>query len=258
MLLFLISLSASCIGAICGMGGGVIMKPLIDALHIMAISEISFLSSCTVLSMATISLYKGRNNKRAEGQTKRTVLLILGAILGGLCGKSAFQVFQARFLSENTVGFIQSTLLLAVLLLTLAYTLQKARIAKKNIRFSPVVFGLGITLGFLSSFLGIGGGPFNLAAFEYFFGMKTKEAARASICIIFFSQISALIQVAVLQKIPPTNPLYAVYMLCGGIVGGYIGSFVNKKISDARVSKLFLFSLMFIIGICMYNMIRFY
>ena len=49
IILFIISLLASVVGAICGIGGGVIIKPLVDALNIMPVSEISFLSGCTVL-----------------------------------------------------------------------------------------------------------------------------------------------------------------------------------------------------------------
>ena len=43
-LIFLICLSASAVGGICGIGGGVIIKPVIDAMGIMSVSAISLLS----------------------------------------------------------------------------------------------------------------------------------------------------------------------------------------------------------------------
>ena len=53
MLLFLIvSFSASVVGAICGIGGGVIIKPVLDLLHMETVAAIQFLSGCTVLSMS--------------------------------------------------------------------------------------------------------------------------------------------------------------------------------------------------------------
>ena len=60
LLIFLICFSASVIGAICGIGGGVIIKPVLDAFGIMDVATISFLSGCTVLSMTTYSVIKNK------------------------------------------------------------------------------------------------------------------------------------------------------------------------------------------------------
>ena len=53
--LFLICFLASIIGAICGVGGGVIIKPVVDAFGLLTISQASFLSGCTVLAMSAYS-----------------------------------------------------------------------------------------------------------------------------------------------------------------------------------------------------------
>ena len=49
--IFLSWLIASAIGAIAGIGGGVIIRPVLDSFHVMA-ATVSFLSGCTVLSMS--------------------------------------------------------------------------------------------------------------------------------------------------------------------------------------------------------------
>ena len=54
--LFLICFLASIIGAICGVGGGVIIKPVVDAFGLLTISQASFLSGCTVLLCLPILL----------------------------------------------------------------------------------------------------------------------------------------------------------------------------------------------------------
>ena len=41
----IVSLLASVIGAICGIGGGIIIKPVLDSLNVLEVSKISFLSS---------------------------------------------------------------------------------------------------------------------------------------------------------------------------------------------------------------------
>ena len=55
---FFICFFSSVIGAICGIGGGVIIKPVLDAFHVLDVATISFLSGCTVLSMTTYSVFK--------------------------------------------------------------------------------------------------------------------------------------------------------------------------------------------------------
>ncbi|MGC6176872.1 hypothetical protein [Lacrimispora sp. 38-1] len=53
---FLVSFLASIIGAICGIGGGVIIKPTLDLLHLASVSSINFLSGCKVLARGTIQM----------------------------------------------------------------------------------------------------------------------------------------------------------------------------------------------------------
>ena len=59
---FAVCFSACIAGAICGIGGGVIIKPVLDALGILDVASISFLSGCTVLSMTAYSVLRSRLN----------------------------------------------------------------------------------------------------------------------------------------------------------------------------------------------------
>ena len=52
LVFFVVALGASVVGAICGIGGGVIIKPVLDLLHLETVPAISFFSGCTVLSMS--------------------------------------------------------------------------------------------------------------------------------------------------------------------------------------------------------------
>ena len=86
---------------------------------------------------------------------------------------------------------------------------------------------IGITLGIMSSFLGIGGGPINLVVLYYFFSMSTKVAE--------------------------FEWLWLVLMVAGGIGGGAVGRKINKKIDDKHVEILFIGLMFTIIGISCYN-----
>lgn len=58
ILFFCVSFFASIAGAICGIGGGVIIKPVLDMLGLASVATISFLSGCTVLSMSCYTVGK--------------------------------------------------------------------------------------------------------------------------------------------------------------------------------------------------------
>ena len=89
LIFFLVSLLASVVGAICGIGGGVIIKPVLDLLHLESVSTISFLSVCTVLSMSCYSV--GRTMLAGERRVSLATgtPLAIGAAVGGLLEKPA-------------------------------------------------------------------------------------------------------------------------------------------------------------------------
>ena len=87
---------------------------------------------------------------------------------------------------------MQALCLLIVTLGTLIYTICKAKIKTYQVDDAISCILIGIFLGIMSSFLGIGGGPINLVVLFFFFSMSTKIAAENSLYIIFFSQIASL------------------------------------------------------------------
>ena len=56
LLVLAIVFAASLLGPLCGIGGGVIIKPVVDALGVMDVATVSFLSSASVLTMALATL----------------------------------------------------------------------------------------------------------------------------------------------------------------------------------------------------------
>lgn len=112
---------------------------------------------------------------------------------------------------------------------------------------------IGITLGIMSSFLGIGGGPINLVVLYYFFSMSTKIAAQNSLYIILVSQITSLATTLFTKTVPEFEWFWLVLMVAGGIGGGVVGRQINKRISDKQVEILFIGLMFAIIGISCYN-----
>ena len=173
MLIYLVFLivcfGASIVGAICGIGGGVIIKPVLDSFGVLDVTAISFLSGCTVLSMTTYSVLKNKISGESHVTMKTGFPLAIGAAVGGLIGKWLFSYVKSLSSDPNKVGAVQALCLLIVTLGTLIYTIYKAKIKTYEVDSAIVCVLIGIFLGIMSSFLGIGGGPINLVVLFFFF-----------------------------------------------------------------------------------------
>lgn len=253
---FLICLGASILGAISGIGGGVIIKPTLDAIGLLEISTISFLSSCTVLAMTTMTLYRNRKSEVKIDKRKGTCLAI-GATIGGIFGKQIFDMVKTASGRPEMAGAIQSFILAFVTIGVLIFTLKKANIKPFQVEGNSISIIIGFLLGCLSSFLGIGGGPINLAVLYLFFGMDTKTAALNSIYIIFFSQATSILQTILLGRVPAFTWGVFFMMLAGGIIGGTVGPIISKKLSLKGVDKIYIAMVIGIIFISIYNGINY-
>ena len=246
ILFFAVSFLSSVAGAICGIGGGVIIKPVLDMLQMGAPATINFLSGCTVLSMSLYSVSKALRAGDSQVDMSTGTPLALGAALGGIAGKELFSAVKAAFGGSPMVGGVQAIALGFITLGTLLYTLNKQRIPTRKVRNPVACVLIGLALG-------IGGGPINLVVLFYFFSMETKVAAANSLYIILFSQTANLLTIIFTGSIPPFRMIALVLMVCGGIGGGIVGRKLNKKLTSRAVDKLFIGLMVVIVGICIYN-----
>ncbi len=252
----LICLLATTLGAISGIGGGVIIKPVFDATVDLSVSQISFLSGCSVLAMSVVSLLSSKSGE-AKIDKKRTTPLAIGSAVGGVAGKLIFDVIKRMAESDGIVGTVQSIIMILLTLGVFIYVLNKKRIVTKNINSTLICVSIGLVLGILSSFLGIGGGPINLAVLYFFFSMNTKDAALNSLYMIFFAQTASLIFSFASSSVPDTDILALVIMIISGVVGGFVGRRINKRLSTKAVDSLFCCMLITIVGISVYNLFKY-
>ena len=253
LVFILISFFASVIGAICGIGGGVIIKPVLDAFGLYSVSTISFMSGCIVLAMTAYSVIKANLAHESVIEKGVSTWLGIGAALGGLLGKQLFDSVKAMFENADTVGAVQAAALFAITLGTALYTVKKSKIKTHRVKNGAACIAIGLCLGLMSAFLGIGGGPINLVVLYFFFSMETKTAAQNSLYIILISQIASLLFTIVTGKVPEFPVILFAVMVCCGILGGVVGRKINRRIDNAAVDKLFLGLLTVIMLVCCYN-----
>lgn len=255
-LVFIVSLGASILGAISGIGGGVIIKPVMDSLNTFSVSTINFLTSCTVLSMTAATLLRNRKSEVVLDKRISTILAI-GGIIGGILGNQLFSLFRSWFANDAAVGMMQYILLILLTSGVLVFTVRKEAFTPRVHTGFFFTLLTGLLLGAIASFLGIGGGPINIAILYLLFSMDSKKAALNSIYIIFFSQTTNVLASVVQRKVPEFDPLMLALMVIGGVSGGCIGSAISKKLTLRGVDMLFSVVMGIIILISIYNLTGF-
>ncbi len=255
ILYFIISLFATTAGALTGMGGGVIIKPVLDVLKDYNVETIGMLSSITVLTMSIVSVGKHIQQK-TQINFEIAVPLALGSIAGGFIGQNMLKSI-VNLLCLDRIIFIIQNLLLAILILTVYfYMLNKDKIGSHHFEGTISSLMIGIFLGIISSFLGIGGGPINVAIFIYLFSFDMKTAAVSSLITILFAQISKLLTVAFTSGFTAFDLSMLPAMMIGGVAGGMIGSMLNKKLPKEAVEKGFNSVQLIILFIALFNIIK--
>ncbi len=245
----MIALVASTIGAISGIGGGVIIKPVMDAFSGLDIEVINFLSGCTVLTMAVSSYIRGLKQE-LKINYRRSIPLALGASVGGIVGKTLFSMMSGN------LALIQSSMLLVINIGVFIYILKKAKIKSLNVENIALCCIIGFMLGTVSSFLGIGGGPINIAVLYYFFSMSPKVTAKNSLFIILLSQITSLGTTFVTASVPDVSLPTLALMCTGGVVGAIVGGKIDKIMDDDITEKFFMVVLTLLILLNVYNVVR--
>ena len=250
---FLVCFFASVVGAICGMGGGVIIKPVLDFFRLGEVATINFLSACTVFSMSLYSVCHNVLSGRDGIDARTGTPLALGAIVGGMCGGGLFAWVVRLMGGQDRAGAVQAGCLFLLTLFTFLYTIWKDKIHTHKVTALPAVLAIGLGLGLSSSFLGIGGGPINLVVLFYFFSMDIKTAATNSLYVILLSQFANLAGTFATGAAPPFRTEALVSAVVGGVCGGIVGRGLHRHIDQRATQRLFLCAMALIMGICVYN-----
>jgi len=251
ILYFLITLFATTVGSTTGMGGGVIIKPVLDAFGHYGVDTVSVLSSISVFAMSIVSILKKMKVSK-DIKLNIAVLLAIGSIIGGYLGNLIFKIAITNQ-NANIVKIIQNSVLAILLIIIFIYMQNKEKIHSFEFEGLSSAVLIGFSLGVVSSFLGIGGGPINVVAFIFFFSYSAKTATFASLITIFFSQASKLISILFSTGFGIYDFTVLPYMLIGAIAGGFLGSEICKRLSEKNVVLFFNIIQILIFLICLFN-----
>lgn len=241
---------ATLLGAFVGLGGGVVIKPVLDLIGAHPLEQISFFSSCAVFAMSVTSMIR---HIKIKTPIKASVVLPVaaGSVAGGICGNSLFSfAMQASGMHELVMG-IQS----AVLAVLLACVILSVVIGHRAFQLTnpAAILLAGFFLGTAASFLGIGGGPINVAFLTLFFSFSMRDAAAYSVAVIFFSQCSNLFTTGIKTGFAGYDLNILLVIIPCAVLGGLAGTALNRKCREASIRKVFVLAVSAVACLSGYN-----
>src|SRR5699024_8463778 len=180
----------------------------------------------------------------------------VSSMIGGFIGKEIFINLMKFVENKAVVSFTQSIILAILMLIILIYHLYKDKLKSFHLNHAFFILFIGFTLGIIAAFLGIGGGPFNIAILTLGFSMTAKAASANSIFIIFFSQISSLLTTTFTTGFGDFDLSMLWYIVAGGAIGGIIGSTILTRVSNKYVVHVFTAAVTAIVLVNIYNVIK--
>lgn len=218
---------AGILGSMIGLGGGVIVVPILTFLGFppTAAASNSLFAALSNAIASTISYSKQKRIVYPLG-LKLGLLSIPGTVLGALFSTDvAPDVFKILF------GF--------VLIASAAYIFLRKKIEakEKTVSKQMMVFAIGASFfaGIISSFFGIGGGIIFVPLMIVGMGMAMKKAAPTSQMILLFASLSGVIVHSLLGH---PDFLQAGLLAIGSFFGGLVGARLSIDIKERYLQIL--------------------
>ena len=219
--------AAGLLGSMIGLGGGIIVVPILTFLGFppTAAASNSLFAALSNAIASTISYSKQKRIEYSLG-LKLGLLSIPGTILGALISTDVTpDVFKILF------GF--------VLIASAAYIFLRKKIEtrEKTISKQMMVFAIGASFfaGIISSFFGIGGGIIFVPLMVVGMGMAMKKAAPTSQMILLFASLSGVVVHSLLGH---PDFLQAGFLAIGSFIGGLVGARLSIDIKERYLQLL--------------------
>jgi len=248
-----IGFCAGTAGSFFGVGGAFLVTPALNTLGFPMVRAIGTdLAHITGKSIAATL----RHRRLGHVDWKAGGLLLLGTLPGIKLGTAAVMTLERAGLAESVLRCVYILLLGVVGALTLRESLTSrddteakaaGAILRKRFPIGPFVclrtsgiqsislwsvVLLGLTAGFLSSLLGVGGGFILMPAMIYLLGMPTRVAVGTDLLGVVFSGGYGTFLYAREGRV---DVLAALIMLLGAAAGSQIGAVATKYAQPRRI-----------------------
>jgi uncharacterized protein len=253
----LIAVGIGFISSMFGIGGGFLLNPSMVILLGMSVGLAVGTIPAVILMMSFSSVIAYARQKRIDFVV--TSLMVIPSIGGSVLGALVLIPGTIRLVCFGIVEFILATIL--ALKKNAQERAQKLEIPAclrdrnwgcegmtlhrrcvdaggTEFIYSAkllVALPLSFIAGFLSSFLGIGGGTLYIQIFSFLCGMSIHMAIACSMLSVFVTSISSFATFAVVGQV---DYIVAIIFGIGGIFGAQIGARVNKRIHSKYLKPM--------------------
>jgi hypothetical protein len=229
IILVAVGLGAGALGAMLGVGGGIIMVPALTFLGLPP-TQVASTSLFAVTSTSASSTIAYSRQKRIDYRLaiEMAALAIPGAIIGP---------FLLRLVSIESFKLYFGILLALVAI----YILYRKEVLKEHTghRHSALVrgavFGSTFGAGIISSFFGVGGGIVFVPAMLLAFGMTMQRAAPTSQLTLLMTSVAGVLTHSALAN---ADYLYALALSAGAFVGAQVGARWSVRVKELLLSHL--------------------
>lgn len=225
--LLLLGFVAGILGSMIGLGGGIVVVPVLTFLGFspqLAASNSLFAAFSNAIA-STISYTKQKRIEYILG-LKLGLLSIPGTILGA-------------FISADITPSVFKMLFGIVLIVSSVYIFSKRKMESKAYNLSKQIMVLAVAASFfagiISSLFGIGGGIVFVPLMVIAIGLSMKLAAPTSQFILLFASASGMIAHAFLGH---PDFYQALLLGAGAFVGGLVGSRLSLEIEEKKLRIL--------------------
>lgn len=234
--LIIIGLAAGLVGGGFGVGGGIVLVPLLVAIgfdqhraHATSLAAIVLISSAGAVSF-------GLSGETALGIG---ITIGIGGIVGSVIGASVMHRSSPRTL---TIIFGLVLLAAAIRMITGASPLPGAT-GFGDLTQVILALGIGLVAGFFAGLAGIGGGVVIVPSTVLLLGLSQHEAQGTSLVAIVFTAIAGTIVNLRNRRVRIKDGLV---VGAGGVVGSVIGSRVALGVEPRTLSLGFGYLVLFV------------
>ena len=219
--------AAGILGSMIGLGGGIIIVPILTFLGFPpTVAASNSLFAAFSNSVASTISYSRQKRIESSLGLKLGLLAIPGTILGAIISTDiAPDIFKILF------GFI--------LIASSVYIFLRKQVEsrKKIISKQLIIFIIGSSFfaGIISSFFGIGGGIIFVPLMVVGMGMSMKKAAPTSQLILLFASLSGIITHSILGH---PDFLQSGFLAIGSFFGGLVGAKLSLSVKEQNLKIL--------------------
>lgn len=232
-ILFALGLTGGFFSGLLGIGGGIIMVPLL--LYIPSLAGVAVLSMKTAAGITMVQSLAGAFSSLVAHRKNKFVHLSLvmnmgtASILGALVGS----LFSKNIDSNTMLGIFACMALMATLIMFLPKGSDDDEADLEEIKFNKYLsFFVALLVGLLGGIVGQGGSFILIPLMLYLIKIPTRIALGSSSGIAFLSALAGFIGKYSTGQIPF---MMALVLVSGSVLGAQFGGYISKKLKTTRL-----------------------